>query len=129
MMKAERGTRNVDSIKRMQKLVEDTSAYPSAGHHNDAALAYVALGLAGEAGEFANKIKKVLRGDGRPDYEDGSPNEKWFDLIAELGDVLWYLFASMRELDVEPEYVFSLIETKLRSRQQRNVIKGSGDNR
>jgi NTP pyrophosphatase (non-canonical NTP hydrolase) len=82
-------------------------------------IAYVSLGLAGEAGEIANKVKKVMR--------DGTYDKK--DVMNELGDVLWYLARCCAENDTSLEEVANLNIKKLEGRLTRNTIKGSGDNR
>lgn len=86
-------------------------------------LFYTALGLAGEAGEYADKIKKVIRD------HDSDPSVLRDDLIAELGDVLWYLQECARQLNVSLEEVAVRNINKLSSRLVRNVLHGSGDNR
>jgi NTP pyrophosphatase (non-canonical NTP hydrolase) len=87
-------------------------------------LIYPTLGLAGEAGEMANKVKKVLR-----DNAGELSEEVRKDLIKELGDVMWYCAALANDLNVSlGEVCFVNIE-KLKSRQERNQIGGSGDNR
>lgn len=84
------------------------------------AMSYTALGLVNEAGEYAGKIKKVLRGDF--DFIDNQ------HLIAdELGDVLWYLAGCADVLGVTLEEVAQRNLAKLRDRASRGVIKGSGD--
>ena len=80
---------------------------------------YFALGLVGEAGEVAEKIKKELR-DGTLDI---------VGLQKELGDVLWYVsqLAACYHLDLEGIARQNL--AKLKDRQERGKINGSGDNR
>jgi NTP pyrophosphatase (non-canonical NTP hydrolase) len=85
---------------------------------------YPALGLANEAGEVLGKIKKVLR-DNDGIYTD----DRVEAIAAEIGDVLWYLAALSRDLGVSLEDVAQANITKLRDRQARNVIHGSGDQR
>ena len=85
-------------------------------------LAYTALGLSGEAGEVANKVKKILRGD----YEADAIRD---DLASELGDVLWYLAMVAREFDLSLDEIATANLDKLASRKDRGVIKGSGDKR
>lgn len=85
---------------------------------------YPALGLGNEAGEVLGKIKKCLR-DG-----EGNFSEEWRNKIAdEMGDVLWYLAALSRDIEVPLEDIALNNLAKLADRQARNVIQGSGDNR
>ena len=80
---------------------------------------YPALGLGNEAGEVQGKIKKMLR-DGTFDKEA---------IAAEIGDVLWYIAALCRDLEVDMAEVALKNLAKLKSRQERGTLKGSGDNR
>lgn len=80
--------------------------------------AYLALGLNGEAGEIAEKVKKEIR--------DGYTTMGMAD---ELGDVLWYLSELARQSGISLEYVARRNLEKLASRQERGVIGGSGDDR
>lgn len=82
-------------------------------------LAYTALGLASEAGEYAGKIKKGIR--------DGTFDDK--AAAAELGDVLWYVATAAHELGYELDEIAHGVVKKLRDRAARNVIQGSGDDR
>ena len=97
--------------------------YPEAGTGSPYALAYVGLGL-GEAGEVQGKIKKILRDDGGM-VTDAVRQA----LLGELGDVLWYVAAACRELDLSMDEVAQRNVAKLQSRFDRGVIGGSGDNR
>lgn len=97
-----------------------TAIYPN----KDNNFIYPTLGLAGEAGEVAEKIKKVLR-DGNGIVSD----EKKEELTKELGDVLWYVANLSKELGISLEDVASKNLEKLQSRQQRGELHGSGDNR
>ena len=102
-----------------QKLSRKTAAYPKIGEN----FVYPLLGLAGESGEVAEKLKKFSRqGRGR----DGR-NEK--EITKELGDVLWYLSQLATELEIPFEEVAKTNLEKLFSRLERNVIRGDGDNR
>lgn len=85
---------------------------------------YTAIALAGEVGEYCDKIKKNMR-DGTSEKTPYS-NE---DLAKELGDVLWYLARAAYEHGYTLEDVAKLNIAKLRDRQQRNALSGSGDNR
>jgi NTP pyrophosphatase (non-canonical NTP hydrolase) len=86
---------------------------------------YPALGLCGEAGEVAEKIKKSIR-DGLHNWPDEQFKE---ELTKELGDVLWYISALASDLDISLNEIAESNLQKLASRKKRNVIGGSGDNR
>ena len=79
------------------------------------------LGLVEEAGEVAGKFKKRLRGD---DFEDFTSM-----ITKELGDVLWYLAVLADHLGINMDEIATCNLDKLSSRAERNVLKGSGDNR
>ena len=83
-----------------------------------------ALGLAGESGEVADKIKKIIR-DQKSDPSAIDKN----DIKKELGDVLWYIAVFADELGISLEDIAETNAQKLQSRKSRNTIKGSGDNR
>lgn len=87
-------------------------------------LVYPILGLLGEAGELANKLKKVARDDqGQMDMDRST------ELVAELGDNLWYVAAVATELNTPLERVAFANVRKLFSRKARGVLGGDGDNR
>lgn len=88
------------------------------------AVIYPALGLANEAGEVLGKIKKVLR-----DKNGEFTLETNKAIGDEIGDVLWYMAALCRDLNIQLGDVAKNNITKLLDRQARNVIQGSGDNR
>jgi NTP pyrophosphatase (non-canonical NTP hydrolase) len=103
-----------------QEMARSTAIYPDQG----ANLVYPALGLCGEAGEVAEKVKKIIRDDA------GVITDAKRDVIAaELGDVLWYVAQVAAELDYSLEDIASLNLEKLASRAQRGVLGGSGDSR
>lgn len=97
-----------------------TARYPDAGANP----IYPTLGLCGEAGEVADKVKKVLR-----DRQGSFSPEVIADLQLELGDVLWYVAQLATELGLELEQIAQSNLDKLASRAARNVIGGSGDRR
>jgi len=96
----------------------------TAGYPRDAALTYPALGLAGEAGEVAEHVKKTIRDDGAI----VSP-ERRAAMERELGDVLWYIAQLATELDLDLDAIAQTNLDKLASRQRRGVLSGSGDDR
>jgi NTP pyrophosphatase (non-canonical NTP hydrolase) len=98
-----------------------TAVYPGSGEYNG--LAYAALGLAGEAGEVADKVSKLWR-DNRT-YDGAFENE----LAKELGDVLWFCAAVANEIGFDLNTVALINVGKLKDRQKRNKLTGSGDNR
>lgn len=103
-----------------QGFAGDTAIYPNRGSNPG----YAVLGLVGEAGEIANKWKKVLR-----DQHGFLTEAVESALIDEMGDVLWYLAALADELDVSLNIVAERNLKKLRSRQEHGSIEGSGDGR
>lgn len=82
------------------------------------------LGLTGEAGETADKVKKILRDKGGLFSEEDK-----IAIAKELGDVMWYIAAIARYLDLTLSDVASLNIEKLESRYQRNLLHGEGDDR
>jgi len=101
-----------------QEAARKTAIYPK-----DEGLNYTVLGLVGEAGEVAEKLKKRMRdGDDKSgNFEDA--------LAAELGDVLWYLANCASELGISLSDVALQNLMKLESRKARGVLGGSGDER
>lgn len=85
---------------------------------------YTILGLTGEAGEIANKVKKIWRDGGGVITEEHDKT-----LADEFGDVLWYLATSASQLGLDLNEIAKRNIEKLKSRAERNVISGSGDNR
>lgn len=82
------------------------------------------LGLVGEAGETAEKIKKILRDkDGKASKEDRVLITK------ELGDILWYVASIARYLNIPLSEVAELNIKKIESRRQRDKLHGEGDER
>lgn len=103
-----------------QKLSKETAMYPKIGEN----YVYPTLGLVGEAGEIAEKIKKVFR-----DNNGVLDEERKQMLKKELGDVLWYLAQLSTELGLSFDEVASFNIEKLASRKERGAIHGDGDNR
>ena|SRR3989338_7792087 len=103
-----------------QKESQKTARYPVVG----APFIYPTLGLVGEAGEVAEKIKKIMRDNGGV-VDDARKTE----VMKEMGDVLWYLAQLAVTLDMSLEDIAIHNLEKLKSRLDRNLVHGDGDNR
>ena len=114
LVKTEQNT-NSFNIDEYEKFVLSMKLYPE--QH---VIVYPTLGLTGEAGEFAEKVKKWLRGDKELDKAE---------CIKELGDVLFYITAAANDLGYTLQDVIDSNVEKLSSRRARGVVKGNGDNR
>lgn len=103
-----------------QAAAQKTAVYPGKGE----SLIYPALGLNGEAGEVADKLKKVIRdhrGDLKPETREA--------IGYELGDCLWYVAEMAFELGYTLETIAVMNIDKLASRARRGLICGEGDDR
>ena len=120
-----------------QKRARITAIYPK-----ELKVIYPALGLAGEAGEACEKIKKVMRGDLAEEIKSNKQSvSKWFDnagklqresnarIGKELGDVLWYVANLATDLGLDLDDIATKNIDKLRDRERRNVLQGDGDDR
>ena len=103
-----------------QLRARDTALYPAVGSNP----IYPTLGLCGEVGEVADKVKKVIRDRG------GSFDAEVIEALnLELGDVLWYVAQLASELGLELDAIATANLDKLASRAARHVISGDGDQR
>lgn len=102
-----------------QREANKTASYPEKD-----ALYYCGLGLAGESGEVAEKLKKIIR-----DSNGVLSAEKKEDIIKEIGDVLWYVSQLSTVLEIPLEDVAQRNLDKLSDRQKRNALLGDGDER
>ncbi|QBI98787.1 nucleotide pyrophosphohydrolase [Mycobacterium phage Bobby] len=108
-----------------QEGTAKTAIYPGAGNAPTIeGLSYVTLGLAGEAGELCNKVKKIIRDNGGELTAEA--REKLRD---ELSDVLWYAAQFATEIGAYLGDVAEANLAKLADRAERGVLQGSGDNR
>ncbi len=107
-------------FEKYQKFTRTTAVYPDQGKN----LIYPTLGLVGEAGEVAEKVKKIIRDQGGKISEEHRQ-----ELIKELGDVLYYIATAAFELDSDLKTVAEKNVAKLSSRLERGVVHGDGDNR
>ena len=98
----------------------ETAIYPNRGDN----FVYPALGLVGEAGEVADKLKKVIRDN------NGVLTDAVKDAVAaELGDTMWYVAVLASELGYGLDEIMAKNLAKLNSRKERGMLSGSGDNR
>ena len=102
-----------------QRSAVTTAIYPD--QHK---ITYPALGMAGEAGEVANKVKKLIR-----DGPDKRPDTWREDIASEIGDVLWYCAALADDLNLTLGMIASQNLAKLQKRKAKGTIGGSGDTR
>lgn len=107
------------SLNEYQQCALETAVYPE--EYN---IVYPALGMAGEAGEVADKVKKVIR-DGNADF---SP-VKCEEIAMEIGDVMWYCAVLADRIGYKLDTIGRMNHRKLKSRQLRSKLGGSGDNR
>ena len=107
------------NLNEYQKFARLTAVYPK-----DHGLVYCALGLTGESGEVADKLKKVIR-----DQEGVMDIVNRGEIAKELGDVLWYVANLSYELGYDLNSLAQLNINKLANRHERGVIQGEGDNR
>ena len=120
-----------------QRRARITAIYPK-----ELKVIYPALGLAGEAGEVCEKIKKGMRGDLAEEIKSNKQSvSKWFDnagklqresnarIGKELGDVLWYVANLATDLGLDLDDIATKNIDKLRDRERRNVLQGDGDDR
>lgn len=102
-----------------QKRALETAIYPIGSK-----IVYPTLGLTGEAGEVADKVKKVIR-----DNDGDFSAEKRLEIAQEVGDVLWYVANLASDLGYTLKEIGEMNIKKLSSRKERGVLKGNGDNR
>ena len=107
-------------FKTYQKKAMETAQYPNLGSNH----IYPTLGLVGEAGEVAEKVKKVIR-----DKNGIFDSESKLSIKKELGDVLWYISNLCNEFNFELEEVALQNLEKLNLRAAKGKISGSGDDR
>lgn len=85
---------------------------------------YPILGFMGEAGELADKLKKLVR-----DHDGTFSDEYKASTIKELGDPLWYQARLADAFHVHLRDVAKGNLDKLLSRKVRGTLQGSGDDR
>lgn len=99
-----------------------TTVISEGNEFND--LLHWVLGINGESGEIAEKVKKIIR-----DKSGQVSNEDKHELGREIGDVLWYLAVFAHHLGFEFDDIADANLKKLADRQKRGRLQGSGDHR
>lgn len=100
-------------------LVRVSKIYPK-----NRVIEYPVLGMCGETGEVAEKVKKVIR-DNHNKYDAATKQ----NILKELGDVLWYLVAAAQDLGYTFDDVIINNMNKVNNRISTNTQHGKGDNR
>lgn len=127
-----------NTLNNYQQTATKSAIYPGQG--TPLGLAYVALKLNGEAGEFAEHVGKAMRDDNLMagltyggtqviSHSGKLTDDRHALIVKEVGDVLWYLSAACNELGISlSEAALTNLE-KLCDRSERDVLHGSGDER
>ena len=111
--------KKISDLDMYQKVALTTAIYP-----REQAIIYPTLGLTGEAGEVANKVKKIIR-----DGSDSKDEKLVSEIKAEIGDCLWYIAVLASDFDIKLSDIASTNLEKLEKRKEKGTIHGSGDNR
>ena len=111
--------KKISDLDMYQEVAKTTAIYP-----REQAIIYPTLGLTGEAGEVANKVKKIIR-DGSNKDDDNLVSE----IKAEIGDCLWYIAVLADDFNIKLSDIASANIEKLANRKKNNTIHGSGDTR
>ena len=102
-----------------QKVALTTAIYP-----REQAIIYPTLGLTGEAGEVANKVKKIIR-----DGSNKNDNSMVSEIKSEIGDCLWYIAVLADDIGCKLSDIANTNLIKLANRKEKGTIGGSGDKR
>ena len=111
--------KKVSDLDMYQKVALTTAIYP-----REQAIIYPTLGLTGEAGEVANKVKKIIR-----DGSDSKDEKLVSEIKAEIVDCLWYIAVLANDFDIKLSDIASANLEKLEKRKEKGTIHGSGDDR
>ena len=109
----------ISDLDMYQQVAKQTAIYP-----REQAIIYPTLGLTGEAGEVANKVKKIIRDDGNK-INEGLVQE----ISAEIGDCLWYISVLADDIGCKLSDIANANLIKLANRKEKGTIHGSGDKR
>ncbi len=111
--------KKVSDLDMYQQVAKQTAIYP-----REQAIIYPTLGLTGEAGEVANKVKKIIRDDG---YKNNESLVQ--EISAEIGDCLWYISVLADDIGIKLSDIANANLEKLANRKEKGTIHGSGDTR
>ena len=111
--------KKVSDLDMYQKVALTTAIYP-----REQAIIYPTLGLTGEAGEVANKVKKIIR-----DGSDSKDEKLVSEIKAEIGDCLWYIAVLADDIGCKLSDIDNTNLIKLENRKKKGTIHGSGDKR
>src|SRR6056300_767586 len=111
--------KKVSDLDMYQKVAITTAIYP-----REQAIIYPTLGLTGEAGEVANKVKKIIR-----DGSDSKDEKLVSEIKAEIGDCLWYIAVLANDFDIKLYDIESTNLEKIANRKKNNTIHCSRDRR
>ena len=111
--------KKVSDLDMYQQVAKTTAIYP-----REQAIIYPTLGLTGEAGEVANKVKKIIR-DGTNKNNENLVQE----ISAEIGDCLWYISVLADDIGVKLSDIANGNIEKLANRKKKGTIHGAGDDR
>lgn len=110
---------HISDLNEYQRCALETADYPKEWD-----IIYPTLGLAGESGEVAEKVKKTIR-----DHNGNFDTERCCAIASELGDCLWYVSVMAHDIGFTLQEIAEMNYEKLQSRKRRNKIHGDGDNR
>ena len=111
--------KKVSDLDMYQKVALTTAIYP-----REQAIIYPTLRLTGEAGEVANKVKKIIR-----DGSDSKDEKLVSEIKAEIGDCLWYIAVLADDIGCKLSDIANTNLIKLENRKKKGTIHGSGDKR
>ena len=111
--------KKVSDLDMYQQVAKTTAIYP-----REQAIIYPTLGLTGEAGEVANKVKKIIR-----DGSDKTSEDMVQALFSEIGDCLWYIAILADDVGVKLSDIANANLEKLFKRKEKGTLHGSGDDR
>ena len=111
--------KKVSDLDMYQKVSLTTAIYP-----REQAIIYPTLGLTGEAGEVANKVKKIIR-----DGSNKNDNSMVSEIKSEIGDCLWYIAVLADDIGCKLSDIANTNLVKLANRKEKGTIRGSGDKR